>query len=64
MPSFFMESDVVVRRRVTLSDLKKVAKDEIPRGTLRDDILSQPDEVSPEEFLASARVWLRLARAR
>jgi hypothetical protein len=59
-----MESDVVVTRMVRISDLKKIAQDEIPRGPLRDDILSQPDEVSPEDFLASARVWLRLARAR
>jgi hypothetical protein len=59
-----MESDVVVTRRVRISDLKKIAQDEIPRGPLRDDILSQPDEVLPEDFLASARMWLRLARAR
>ena len=59
-----MESDAVITRRVRISDLKKVAQNEIPRGPLRDDILSQPDELAPEEFLASARMWLRLARAR
>jgi hypothetical protein len=43
--------------------MKKIAL-ELPRGPLRDDIFSQPDHLSPEEFLASARMWLRLARAR
>jgi len=46
-----------------LSSIKRFALEGLPRGPLRDDILSQPDEVSAEEFLASARVWLRLARA-
>jgi hypothetical protein len=59
-----MGSEIVVTRRVRISDLKKIAQDEIPRGPLRDDILSQPEELAPEEFLASARMWLRLARAR
>jgi hypothetical protein len=48
--------------RVRLDDIKKFALHSVPRGPLRDDILSQPDELSAEEFLASARVWLRLAR--
>jgi len=48
---------------VSLEDIKKLALDGLPRGPLRDDILSQPDELSAEEFLASARVLLRLARA-
>ena len=51
------------QRRVMLSNIKRFALEGLPRGPLRDDILSQPDEVSAEEFLASARVWLRLARA-
>ena len=51
------------QRRVMLSSIKVFAVEGLPRGPLRDDILSQPDEVSAEEFLASARVWLRLARA-
>jgi len=46
-----------------LSNIKRFALEGLPRGPLRDDILSQPDDVSAEEFLASARVWLRLSRA-
>jgi len=49
---------------VRISSLKRLALEELPTGPLRDDILSQPDELSPEEFLASARMWLRLTRAR
>jgi hypothetical protein len=59
-----MQSDAVSRRDVGISALKRLALEELPRSPLRDDILSQPDQLSPEEFLASARVWLRLARAR
>lgn len=59
-----MQSDTVSRRNVGLSALKRLALEELPRSPLRDDILSQPDELPPEEFLASARVWLRLARSR
>jgi hypothetical protein len=51
------------QRRVGLESIKKFALQGLPRGPLRDDILSQPDDVSAEEFLASARVWLRLSRA-
>jgi len=43
--------------------MKKFALRGLPGGPLRDDILSQPDDIGAEEFLASARVWLRLARA-
>jgi len=50
-------------KRVMLSNIKRFALESLPGGPLRDDILSQPDEVSAEEFLTSARVWLRLARA-
>jgi len=52
-----------VQKNVALKGLKRFALEGLPRGPLRDDILSQPDDVSPEEFLASARVWLRLAHA-
>jgi hypothetical protein len=52
-----------IRRHVVLKGLKRFALETLPGGPLRDDILSQPDELSTEEFLASARVWLRLARA-
>jgi hypothetical protein len=44
--------------------MKRLALEDLPRGPLRDDILSQPDQLQPEEFLANARMWLRLARAR
>ncbi len=59
-----MEQDPAGLRTVKLSGLKQFAQEDLPRGPLRDDILSQPDQLPPEEFLASARVWLRLARAR
>ena len=58
-----MQASDRTQRRVSLEDIKKLALDGLPRGPLRDDILSQPDELSAEEFLASARVLLRLARA-
>jgi len=58
-----MQASDNAQRRVVLSNMKKFALEGLPRGPLRDDILSQPDEVSAEEFLASARVWLRLSRA-
>jgi hypothetical protein len=59
-----MQSNILAEGKVSLSSLKRLALEELPRGPLRDDILSQPDELSPREFLASARMWLRLARAR
>ncbi len=59
-----MESNISAEGAISLSTLKRLAFEDLPRGPLRDDILLQPDEVSPEDFLASARVWLRLARAR
>jgi hypothetical protein len=58
-----MQSKRGLEASVKLSGLKRFTLEGLPRGPLRDDILSQPDEVSAEEFLASARVWLRLARA-
>ena len=45
-------------------ELKKFALEKLPEGPLRDDILSQPEEISPGEYLANCRVWLRLARLR
>ena len=59
-----MEQDPISLRTVNLSGLKQFAQEDLPRGPLRDDILSQPDELAPEEFLASARMWLRQAKAR
>jgi hypothetical protein len=58
-----MQASDRAQRRVSLEKMKKFAHEGLPRGPLRDDIISHPDEVSAEEFLASARVWLRLARA-
>ena len=58
-----MKTSGQAQKRVGLENIKKFALQSLPRGPLRDDILSQPDELSAEEFLASARVWLRLARA-
>jgi hypothetical protein len=58
-----MQPGALVQRRVSLTALKGFAL-ELPVGALRDDILSQPDQLPPEEFIASARMWLRLARAR
>jgi hypothetical protein len=49
-------------RKIRLTELKKFALEKIPAGALREDILSQPDEIPPEEFLANCRVWQRLAR--
>lgn len=57
-----MQADSAVNQTVNLSDFKRFALEKLPEGPLRDDILSQPDEVSAEEYLASCRVWLRLAR--
>jgi hypothetical protein len=49
-----------IDRKVKLAGLKRFALENLPEGTLRDDILSQPDEATPEEYLANCRVWLRL----
>ena len=49
-------------RKVNLTGLKRFALETLPEGSLRDDILSQPDELLPEEYLANCRVWLRLSR--
>jgi hypothetical protein len=58
-----MKNSDHAQTRVWLESIKKFALRGLPGGPLRDDILSQPEVVSAEEFLASARVWLRLARA-
>jgi len=49
-------------RTVRLTELKRFALETLPAGALRDDILSQPDEIPQEEFLANCRVWQRLVR--
>ncbi|MDG6977813.1 MAG: hypothetical protein JRN58_01900 [Nitrososphaerota archaeon] len=57
-----IQEGALARQNVNLSGLKRFALEKLPDGPLRDDILSQPDEVSLEEYLANCRVWLRLAR--
>jgi hypothetical protein len=52
------------RSLVNIAGLKRFALEDLPDSPLRDDILSQPEDLPAEEFLASARMWLRLARAR
>jgi hypothetical protein len=47
-----------IGHKVNLAGLKRFALENLPEGALRDDILSQPDEVTPEEYLANCRVWL------
>jgi hypothetical protein len=51
-----------INRKVNLTGLKRFALENLPTGPLRDDILSQPDEITPAEYLANCRVWQRLAR--
>jgi hypothetical protein len=51
-----------IEHKVNLSGMKKFALEKLPEGALRDDILSQPDELPSSEYLANCRVWLRLAR--
>jgi len=58
-----MQSNRGPEASVKLSGLKKFALEKLPEGPLRDDILSQSDAISPEDFVESARVWLRLPRA-
>lgn len=48
--------------KVSMLGMKRLAL-ELPSGLLRDDILSQPDWLDAGEFLANARIWLRLVRA-
>jgi hypothetical protein len=47
---------------VKLSGLKQFALEKLPEGALRDDILSQPDEISTQDYLANCRIWLRLTK--
>ncbi len=57
-----MQSAAAEVNRVRLTDFKRFALEKLPEGPLRDDILSQPEEVSADEYLANCRVWLRLLR--
>ncbi|MGD0318106.1 MAG: hypothetical protein ABSB56_00190 [Nitrososphaerales archaeon] len=58
-----MPPEIVSTGKVSLSGMKRFALEKLPEGPLRDDILSQLDEVSSGEYLTDCRVWLRLARA-
>ena len=57
-----MQTGPALGQTINLAEFKRFALQKLPDGPLRDDILSQPDEVSPEEYLADCRVWMRLAR--
>lgn len=57
-----MQAGTVTRQNVNLRNLKQFAVQKLPDGPLRDDILAQPDEITPEEYGTNCRVWLRLAR--
>ena len=57
-----MQAGTALGQSINLAEFKRFALQKLPEGPLRDDILSQPDEISPEEYLADCRVWMRLAR--
>jgi hypothetical protein len=57
-----VQAGSIDHQKVNLTGLKRFALEKLPEGSLRDDILSQPDELPPEEYLANCRVWLRLVR--
>jgi hypothetical protein len=57
-----MHAGALARQNVNLSSLKRLALQKLPDGPLRDDILAQPDEITPEEYVANCRVWLRMLR--
>jgi hypothetical protein len=59
-----MQPEAVAKDKIRLTDLKQFALELLPEGPLRDDILSQPEDVSADEYLANCRVWLRLLRLR
>ena len=50
-------------RRVRITSLKEFALDRLSQGLpLRDLLLSEPDELSPNEFLVKCEVWLKLLK--
>jgi hypothetical protein len=57
-----MQAGSAIGQTVNLAQFKRFALRKLPDGPLRDDILSQPDEITAEEYLADCRVWMRLAR--
>jgi hypothetical protein len=49
--------------RVRIRRLKEFASERLPGGsTLRDLILTEEDELAPEEFLAKMDLWLKMFR--
>ena len=57
-----MQPAAVAEGKIRLTGLKRFALEKLPEGPLRNDILSQPEEVTGEDYLTDCRVWLRLAR--
>jgi len=49
-----------VDRKVNLTGLKRFVLEKLSDGSLRDRILAQPDEITPEEYLANCHGWLRM----
>jgi hypothetical protein len=48
-------------KKIATRSLKTFALRHLPRSsTLKDILLSEPDELSPAEFLARIDLWLRL----
>jgi hypothetical protein len=53
------------RRMVSLKPLKELVLSDLPqRDVLRDVVLSERDELTPQEFLAKLEVWLAIRRSR
>lgn len=51
------------RRKVSITALKRFAEERLPRESpLREVLITERDELSPEEFIAKLDVWLRLLR--
>ncbi|MBI3859498.1 MAG: hypothetical protein HY296_04575 [Thaumarchaeota archaeon] len=50
---------------VSLRPLKELVLSDLPqRDVLRDVILSERDELTPQEFLAKLEVWLAIRRSK
>jgi hypothetical protein len=53
------------RRTVSLKPLKELVLSDLPqRDLLRDVVLSERDELTPQEFLAKLEVWFAIRRSR
>ena len=52
-------------RKVRITPLKEFVLNRLSQGLpLRDLLLSEPDELSPNEFLVKCEVWLKLLKRR